>query len=253
MASIRRYRTVPSTMNQYIAFSIDPFKTLKYLDDPEVDTVTREMQTKTYAGKTESLLSGLIAAGEYDSWSVQFVHPGLPEPSGTRGIAPSMCTPIDPTTYHPSARRPVRPTSPLPWPYCYHHTFSSVVSIRTSVEAQDATPPIRLPGRESNRLDTYRREDSRRREKQVQANRLAQPSHPSAALGAQYASFDTANDCSQRLRDAEYEDDVQSELDETYDEPQEITAVVNATYDLSTIDAPAEPADFLKEKAFLEQ
>lgn len=213
-------------------------------------------------------MSGLIADGDYRSWSVQFVHPSLPVSSEADGVEPDMCTPIDPTLDHPSAREPLHPTSPFPWSGCYHHSSSALASVRTHIKKKEATPPIRLVGAEGFRLGGYEEEDSRRQEELVKAYRAANLSSTSAVPDHDeippetpqddaisiVSSLPPGSEAAEPFEEPEDSDGVADFfIDAFHNEPPETMVVVNATFDLSGIDAPTDPAEFFKEKEYLEQ
>ncbi|KII86103.1 hypothetical protein PLICRDRAFT_700857 [Plicaturopsis crispa FD-325 SS-3] len=246
-------RTVPFTMNQYIAFSVDPFDTLKSLNDPEVDAITRAMETKTFVGRTKSLLSGLIADGDYRSWSLQFVFPRLPASSEAEGIEPGMCVPIDPTTHHPASREPLRPIGPFPWSGCYRHSYSVFASVRTKLNKKEEITPTRLTGMESAYRITHPPPASSPVVHQIP------PDTPHDEDADAYSIAGSLSEGSVNpVQDEEGPGTDPQELanvfiDAFHNEPPETMIVVNATFDLSSIAAPADPAEFFKEKAYLEQ
>ena len=55
---------------------------------------------------------------------------GLPRPNETEGIEPDMCLPILPTTYHPTNRQPLQPSTQLPFGNCYFHTLTPLAKVR---------------------------------------------------------------------------------------------------------------------------
>ncbi|KAK0184636.1 hypothetical protein F5146DRAFT_232112 [Armillaria mellea] len=109
---------------EYIAFKLDPVASLKPLNDPEVTKACEALETKTYVSCVTYLLSFPLPGVEYISVSMTLLSKGLPKDDPHHFITSDMSVPVLPNTSNPLSRPPLEPSTPLPWPNCYHPTQS---------------------------------------------------------------------------------------------------------------------------------
>ncbi|TFK70205.1 hypothetical protein BDN72DRAFT_959009 [Pluteus cervinus] len=150
----------------FFLFSIDPVESVRHLNDPELDKIAHEMKPKRYLGFVESIASW-DRSQPYIVYNLILVSHGLPLPNETEGIEPDMCLPILPTTYHPTNRQPLQPSSPLPLNNCYFHTLTSLARVRAKTtwrRRNDATilePPEKAREFATSGQDMCRRDDAK--------------------------------------------------------------------------------------------
>ncbi|KII86107.1 hypothetical protein PLICRDRAFT_31586 [Plicaturopsis crispa FD-325 SS-3] len=107
----------------YVVFRVDPVLTVKALKDPWATAMAKNLKPKNYVGFVTR-----ICEGGYNSYAqflgvqLTLLCRGLPERVEAKGTEPDMCLPVLPTTAHPTSRKPLAPSKPLPWTNCYHYT-----------------------------------------------------------------------------------------------------------------------------------
>ncbi|KAK0234009.1 hypothetical protein IW262DRAFT_127323 [Armillaria fumosa] len=109
---------------EYIAFKLDPVASLKALNDPEVTKSCEGLETITYVSCVTYLLSFPLSGVQYISVSMALLSNCLPKDDPDRFITSDMSVPVLPNTSSPLSRPPLKPSTPLPWPDCYHPTQS---------------------------------------------------------------------------------------------------------------------------------
>ncbi|TFK73688.1 hypothetical protein BDN72DRAFT_740002, partial [Pluteus cervinus] len=127
----------------FFLFTIDPVESVRHLNDPELDKIAQEMKPKQYLGFVESIVS-LNRSQPYIVYKLILVSHGLPFPNEAKGISSDMCLPILPTTYHPTDREPIKPSSLLPFENCYFHMLSPMATVRVKTLYRRTIGAIRL-------------------------------------------------------------------------------------------------------------
>ncbi|TFK74129.1 hypothetical protein BDN72DRAFT_854270 [Pluteus cervinus] len=144
-------------VGSYVVFSIDVLATLESLDlhaDPTTRKLAQEIRTHKYVAYVEQTLT-IDVLSPWRALSLRPLHSAPPNPSSGGSstlVDPDMYLPVLPSTSHPHSRRPLRPTKPLPWPHCYHHTTTPdmLIRVRGGIYA-DPTTATELPFRDRKR------------------------------------------------------------------------------------------------------
>lgn len=203
---------------------------------------------------------------------------GLPSRSEEDSIEPEMCVPVLPNIEHPESRDPVRPSRPLPWPNCYHHSVMSSVTLRVARDHVDASNAVTLAYKETSRLDKIRRDDQIKSESirtiRSAANVLSHVDPPRDRVGEVDALQEASSEMSQgsAARDeASIENDVSSMTSSNHSQddmadlqiqfdniiantrPSNTMLVATVSYDLSALNAPGDPKDLFQEQRSIEK
>ncbi|TFK69077.1 hypothetical protein BDN72DRAFT_797011, partial [Pluteus cervinus] len=137
-------------MGTFIRFTIDPVVTTEAVEDEGVKAAARVMKTKEYLGYVHRLCS-LDVTQPYLVHDIVIVGRGLPKHDEDRGVQPDMCTPIFPTTHHPTGRKPLHTNKPFPFENCYTHSYVSVARVRIKTQLAPYANAIALPTLEHTR------------------------------------------------------------------------------------------------------
>ncbi|KAK0224626.1 hypothetical protein EDD85DRAFT_981469 [Armillaria nabsnona] len=108
----------------YIVFKPESVASLKALNDPEVTKACKALETKTYVSCVTYFLSFPLPGVEYISMLTTLLSKGLPKDDPDRSITSDMSVPVLPNISNPLSQPPLEPSTPLPWPDCYHPTQS---------------------------------------------------------------------------------------------------------------------------------
>ncbi|PBL00154.1 hypothetical protein ARMGADRAFT_1159535 [Armillaria gallica] len=146
-----------------VAFKLDPVAFLKALDDPEVTQACEALQSDK---NMFPLLSFPLPGVEYISGNMTLVARGLPNDVPDAFITSDVSVSVLPNTSNPLLRPPLQPTTPLPWPDCYHPT-QAMTRCRMRNDAVIVShwpdPKYRLTGWDQTLLaQTYFSEDGER-------------------------------------------------------------------------------------------
>ncbi|KAI0040305.1 hypothetical protein FA95DRAFT_1503064 [Auriscalpium vulgare] len=127
----------------YIALTLDPVATASIYGDSIATALAAEMPLRTYVGFVE-MTAGLPSPHRrYHLCRCRLLSKGLPDPDPTRGIDETFCVPVG-TASHPSGRKPINPSPPLPvWGDLYHHTMV-FQELRLPTEYHDYSASPRL-------------------------------------------------------------------------------------------------------------
>lgn len=199
---------------------------------------------------------------EFQSFRVELLRDGLTPRKEEMGIEPDMCTPVWPTTKHPSSRPPLRPDKPLPWSNCYHSSFDTII-VRVPTSYENAEMAVTLPISEMVRHNGLVSHDiSRAAETRV----LRQPTLPEER--GQFGNNDDErlgfngsqssipdDDLPQGEHDSlqSNRDFVQAIMNMAEVRPADTMITVEMTYDLSFVKTLTDPKEFYIEKKVLEK
>ncbi|KAF8647404.1 hypothetical protein AX16_006733 [Volvariella volvacea WC 439] len=158
-------------VGSYIVFQLDIPATLDGLDteqvlDPTLRSLAQQAPRRKYVGYVEQCLTSDL----WSPWRAFRIRPlsrGLPYTNNARCITPDMCVPVYPTTFHPTSRRPLHPTKPLPWQDAYHHTCTPDIICRVRTAYASASTAAELPITDRKRYQMLRGFDSDRRDKKL--------------------------------------------------------------------------------------
>ncbi|KAI0059142.1 hypothetical protein BV25DRAFT_1172460 [Artomyces pyxidatus] len=109
-------------LGAYIVFTLDPVATLQALNDPLAIEQARALRCRKYVGCLVRDYDLPSPSRRYNKCSCILLSQGLPQASASDGVEETMCIPIVPAK-HPTGRRGVRVSPPLPWDNLYHHTL----------------------------------------------------------------------------------------------------------------------------------
>ncbi|KDQ51759.1 hypothetical protein JAAARDRAFT_497979 [Jaapia argillacea MUCL 33604] len=111
-------------IHSIVAFSINPTATIDSLfgEDASEALNTDNLLRRAFVGFIEKTYGLPSYDDPYTDCRIYFIAQGLPSPCVKDGRESSMCTPLWPTTEHPSGRKPIRLREPLPWENCYLHS-----------------------------------------------------------------------------------------------------------------------------------
>ncbi|KAI0064672.1 hypothetical protein BV25DRAFT_1800441, partial [Artomyces pyxidatus] len=104
----------------YVVFTLDPVATLEALEDPIATEQARMLHTRKYVGCMHRDLPSPLR--QYNRCVCIFVSQGLPQASEASGVEEAMCVSIAPAP-HPTGRKSVTISPPLPWDNLYHHSL----------------------------------------------------------------------------------------------------------------------------------
>jgi len=231
------------------------------------------------------MASARNAEAEFLSYEIALLRQGLPPKLSEIFAEPDMCVPVLPNTAsYPADRQPLQPTTPLPWPDCYHSSLDTVF-VRVATQRRDAAAAVKLPFDEMERQLYFQLLDQDRQRTLREAH---DPTHaPSSAQGVELSQTDSADrhgsgietalephadvQLVEDVHDALRSDtrdgasDTSPERDSIHQDIQNIVAMMEEnspsdtmplavmTYDLSTVDTVSDPQDCLEECRVLYQ
>ncbi|KZP04865.1 hypothetical protein FIBSPDRAFT_1054416 [Athelia psychrophila] len=245
----------------YVVFSIDAEMTLEALHDEHVAEVTKNMQTKSFVGYVAKADRIINHESEFQSFRVRILRSGFPPRTEEKGIESDMCTPVWPTTEHPSSRTPLRTDKPLPWNNCYHSSFDSII-VRVPTAYEDAEGAVMLLKSEISRHNAIIRDDQQR------ANAALKLHQPIPAIGepsAEDGQISPRNRSQESLQNEPLPDDDYDSAKSAQefaqaivnmaemDRPPETMITVEMSYDLSYVQTLTDPQEFYIEKKALEK
>ncbi|TFK69070.1 hypothetical protein BDN72DRAFT_640361 [Pluteus cervinus] len=117
------------TFASFILFSVDPVETVQFLEDPEAVNAANKVGHKRYLAYVHKNCSWDRTQPDL-VYDLILISRDTPVQDEEGGIEPYMCTPIAPTTYHPTGRKPVQPSKPLPIDNCYFHSKTVVKTVK---------------------------------------------------------------------------------------------------------------------------
>ncbi|KZP19685.1 hypothetical protein FIBSPDRAFT_1045297 [Athelia psychrophila] len=251
------------TAGAYVAFSIDAEMTLEALHDEHVAEVTKNMQTKYFVGYVAKADRIINHESEFQSFRVEILREGFPPRSEKEGIEADMCTPVWPTTEHPSSRAPLRTNNPLPWNNCYHSSFDSII-VRVPTAYEDAEGAVMLLPSEISRHETIIESD---RQRAYATFKSRQPIPPVEETSASDGQISPRNRSQESLQNELLPDDDRDSAKSAQefaqaivnmaemDRPPETMITVEMTYDLtgSYVQTLTDPQEFYIEKKALEK
>ncbi|KAF7971200.1 hypothetical protein HWV62_21888 [Athelia sp. TMB] len=251
----------------YVTIKLDAVKSVEILEDEEATAAARTLDavSKVYVGYVAD-------DGDWDDdddednwpWTIRLLRCGLSQPSPEEFIEQDMYTPVFPNTKHPS-RKPVTPSKPLPvsWQDCYLATFETV-TLRSPAAWKKWDTATDMP---SDAYCTHSYNvcmDERRREQldptprpPINLEPMVQNSGPHvmpveplyvpAGRDGAVTSCQSVSSLACRSISAA---SVEEENELTAPVPPPIAVL---SYDLTTVEKPADPQDLLAEIRFIER
>ncbi|ESK95328.1 hypothetical protein Moror_3900 [Moniliophthora roreri MCA 2997] len=231
--------TLPS-VRSFVVVNFDPVATVSHLDNPELTAACRKLETKKYVAYV-SLAVGLIGLRQNEA----------------KGITEGMSVPILPNTSHPSSRRPMHPDKPLLWDDCYvSRPFFTAARFPTVFLGEVPETRIEVPMKEARKMERYMRQD---------VDEMKDFAWRTNTLDARDRSNRHENEVVENQHDASHNrthsehhteqnihDDANS-IESDFDPIEEHNAIVmrqvvlNASFNLSEVEQPNDPADLFEE------
>jgi hypothetical protein len=210
------------------------------------------------------------------AYQIELLRQGPPPKSTKRFVESDMCVPVLPNTArHPLDRPSLQPTTPLPWPDCYHSSFDTAV-VRVATRRAPVTEAVELPPEEMRRQIYYQVIDQAR----MLELRKAHHTHSDLVEGAQSHQTNLSEErhvlnsdqaipaedtpaASSNVHNAPAE--VEPDSDAVNENIQNLVAMIDEnrpsptmpvalmTYDLSTVETVSDPRDFFEERRVLRQ
>ncbi|KIM90189.1 hypothetical protein PILCRDRAFT_811913 [Piloderma croceum F 1598] len=251
----------------YVVFSIDPVATLAALDDPEVTAAASSLNPKKYVGYVRNTAGAHNVEAEFTAYQIDLLRQGPTPKSSEDFVESDMCVAVLPnTTGYPLDRPPLQPTTPLPWPDCYHSSFDNTI-VRVATRRAPLAEAVQLPSEEMRRQIYYQVIDQTRVHNLRKAHRITHtdlvgpnaPSHQANLLEEQHTS---SKDQAKPVEDVPAE--VEADSDAMHEDIRNIVAIMDETppstmpvalmtYDLSTVETVSDPQEFFDECMVLEQ
>ncbi|KZP18768.1 hypothetical protein FIBSPDRAFT_863335 [Athelia psychrophila] len=235
--------------------------TLEALHDEHVAEVTKKMQTKSFVGYVAKADRIINHESEFQSFRVEILREGFPPRLEKEGIEPDMCTPVWPTTEHPSSRAPLRTDKPLPWKNCYHSSFDSII-VRVPTAYEDPKGAVMLLESELSRHNEIIDDDQQRADATFKSH---QPIPAVGETSANDGQISPRNRSQESLENEPLPDDDHDSAKSAQDfaqaivnmaemdRPPETMITVEMTYDLSYVQTLPDPQEFYIEKKALEK
>jgi hypothetical protein len=211
------------------------------------------------------------------AYQIDLLRQGPTPKSSEDFVESDMCVAVLPnTTGYSLERPPLQPTTPLPWPDCYHSSFDTAI-IRVVTRRAPLTEAVRLPAEEMKRqiyyqvIDQARVHDLRHAHQAAHADLVTQSAQSHQAnLEERYTS---SNDHAKPAEDTRASvgscvhgatAEVDADSDAAHEDIRNIVAIMDEapsstmplalmTYDLSTAERVSDPQDFFDECMVLEQ
>ncbi|KAJ7637298.1 hypothetical protein DFH06DRAFT_1302721 [Mycena polygramma] len=255
-------REILPTIGAFAVFTIDPVASLdpEVQQDPDAIAACKRLENKKYVVLVADQRSLYAPWAPYNSWMVLFISQGEPPAFPEKCIEPSMSLPISPMTKESylSGRDPLKASRPLPWNDCYITCFSHA-HLRSPT--QFTTDPIEymLDPEELDRHDRLLSADVQRKKHLLDAKMLeASTSGPvDSAVETSEPEFSAPHtdgplSLPSSQHDGEYNENSgpsNERLHEKHTNPSASQGIITVdfTYDLSTVDGLADPADYFQE------
>uniref|UniRef100_A0A0W0FRG2 Uncharacterized protein n=1 Tax=Moniliophthora roreri TaxID=221103 RepID=A0A0W0FRG2_MONRR len=269
--------SLPS-VRSFVVVNFDPVATVSHLDNPELTTACKRLETKKYVAYV-SLDAGVLELEvPYHSYLFYIVRQGLRK-NEAKGITEEMSVPILPNTSHPSSRRPMHPDKPLPWDDCYiSEAFFTEARFPTVFLNEVPKPRIEVPTKEARKMERYMRQDnkemkdfarriktpdardrSNRREDEAVENQL-DTSHNGTREDQEPDKDPPTNNgthsehhIEQNVHDDANSTESDHNLIEEHNAIVMRQVVLNASFDLSEVEKPNDPADLFEEIKVFQQ
>ncbi|KDQ51755.1 hypothetical protein JAAARDRAFT_198831 [Jaapia argillacea MUCL 33604] len=237
-------------MHSIVVFSTNPTATVDYLFGQDVSDAlnTDSLPRRFFVGFVERTYSLPSDNNPFTKCRIYFIAQDLPSPCIKNGRESSMCTPLWPTTEHPSGRKPIRLREPLPWENCYLHSTSYVDVRVLPAEFEDAKIRGVMLFPEVARHREFRNEDQARM--LVEENPVADGERdlldPTLVHGQ--AECEDIEDVASSQ--GSHEEFTNFLLGTMCAEPSD-SVIVDMTYDLSEVSSLLDPLEFFEEEKAL--
>lgn len=211
------------------------------------------------------------------AYQIDLLRQGPTPKSSEDFVESDMCVAVLPnTTGYPSDRPPLQPTTPLPWPDCYHSSFDNTI-VRVATRRAPLTEAVQLPSEEMRRQIYYQVIDQARVHNLQKAHRITHTDLVGPSASSHQANLLDERHTSSKDQAKPAEDvpasvgssvhapaGVEADSDAMHEDIRNMVAIMDEappstmplalmTYDLSTVEAVSDPQDFFDECMVLEQ